>query len=122
MIGTHKQQVTWGVEGLIDRNRLTSFAHQFISEAGMTPARPGRIDDYPFNGGGGNGYTGYFPLMESFLIFDCYTDQNRTEILLSTCKPDRLQHNLLGDMISDAIGPVVSYHLYDLPTQKIGES
>lgn len=72
----------------------------------MNPARPGRIDHYPYNGGGGEGYTAFYPLMESYLIVDVYTDLHEIEILLSTCCPERLNLDALCNYLTCQLGEV----------------
>jgi hypothetical protein len=106
ILGTHKRKFVFSCSGVILQKAVNSFAKQFIKVAGMNPARPGRIDPYPFNGGGGAGYTGFFPLMESYLMIDVYTDINETEVLLSTCKPDRINIDALRNYLACQIGPV----------------
>lgn len=78
-----------------------------IANIGMTPARTGRIDEYPYRKGGGCGYTAFFPLMESYLIMDAYSDLNETEVLISTCVPDRLHPDDVTYLLSKLIGPTV---------------
>jgi hypothetical protein len=72
----------------------------------MSPARRGRIDIYPYRGGGGIGFTGFFPLKESYLIIDVYSDISEVEILLSTCKPERLDLPKLRNFLLCQIGQI----------------
>jgi S-adenosylmethionine/arginine decarboxylase-like enzyme len=85
---------------------VNEFAGEFIKLAGMTSARAGRIDKYPYNNGGGEGFTGFFPLVESYLMIDVYTDINETEILLSTCKPERINVDTLRNYLVCQVGPI----------------
>ena len=105
-LGTHKRKFVFSCGGVLSPHAVSSFCEKFIRIAGMNPARPGRIDHYPYNGGGGEGFTGFFPLMESFLIIDCYTDLNETEITLSTCKPERLNLDALKNYLTCQLGEV----------------
>lgn len=102
----HKQKFVFLCAGVLSESSAEDFAKGFIEIAGMTPARSGRIDRYPYRGGGGIGYTAFFPLMESYLIIDVYDDLNETEILLSTCKPERINLYALQTNLRCRIGLV----------------
>jgi hypothetical protein len=106
VLGSHKRKFLFSCAGVLSASDVDDFAKLFIKIAGMTPARPGRIDSYPYKGGGGEGFTGYFPLMESYLVVDVYIDLNETEVLLSTCKPDRINLNALVNCLSCRVGQV----------------
>lgn len=103
-LGTKKRKYIFTCLGVLPPQRLHNFALEFIKLAGMTPARPGRVDHYPYNGGGGQGYTGFFPLMESYLVVDAYTDMAETEILLSTCVPERINLSRLINFLECQVG------------------
>ena len=105
-LGTHKRKFMFSCSGVLSVHGVTRFAETFIKMAGMNPARPGRIDHYPYNGGGGEGFTGFYPLIESYLVIDVYTDLNETEILLSTCKPDRVNLDALRNYLTCQLGEV----------------
>ena len=81
-------------------------AKEVIRLAGMTIARQGRVDNYPFEGKGGEGYTLYQPLCESYLVIDVYTDIGETELMLSTCRPDRINLDILRDYLERYVGQV----------------
>ena len=81
-------------------------AKDLIQLAGMTIARQGRVDKYPYEGKGGEGYTLYQPLCESYLVVDVYTDLEETEILLSTCRPDRINLDALRNYLECRVGQV----------------
>lgn len=105
-LGTHKRKFLFSVCAAISPHTVQLFADTFIRMAGMTPARTGRIDYYPYKGGGGEGFTAFFPLMESYLVVDVYDDLNESEILLSTCRPDRISLESLRSYIETHIGQV----------------
>lgn len=105
-LGTYKRKFIFSCCGILPENMAEDFAKEFIQRAGMTPARRGRIDRYPYRGGGGNGWTGFFPLKESYMVIDVYEDLNETEILLSSCKPERIVLNILTAFIKVHIGQV----------------
>jgi len=107
MIGNTKKKYLFVAKGTLNEGRAFVFAREIIEAAGMTPARQGRIDPYPYLGHGGIGWTGYFPLVESYLMIDVYADYDYTEILLSTCKPERVRVSSLEELIADRIGPIV---------------
>lgn len=107
VLGSHKQKFVFSCRGIVPRDRLAQAAKTIIALIGMTAARPGRIDDYPYQNGGGAGCTGFFPLMESYLIIDSYSDLNETEILISTCVPERLKMDTVTAFLSKFIGPTV---------------
>lgn len=105
-LGTYKRKFIFSVCGILPENMAEDFAKEFISRAGMTPARKGRFDKYPYNGKGGEGFTFYQPLCESYAVIDVYTNLNETEILLSTCKPERINLDVLSMFIRCQIGHV----------------
>ncbi len=108
----NKRKFLFLCKGVVGVEVLASIIQDFIQIIGMTPARMpeifSRSDEYPFKGGGGFGLTGiwgFFPLMESYIIVDSYTDLRETEVLLSTCKPDRMCLSTATDFLSTHIGP-----------------
>jgi hypothetical protein len=107
VLGMQKKKFVFSCRGVIPRKDLPYAAKNIIAFIGMTVARDGRVDDYPFQNGGGTGYTGFFPLMESYLIMDAYSDLNETEVLVSTCAPDRLIPEALASYLSKIIGPTI---------------
>ena len=80
---------------------------KLIRLVGMTPARKGRIDRYPWRGGGGSGFTIYQPLVESYCMVDVYYDSKHTHIVLSTCKPERVDLVVVNVFLAEQIGPVI---------------
>ena len=105
-LGTHKRKFLFSVAGALSPHFVQHFADEFIKMAGMTPARKGRVDFYPYRGGGGKGFTAWFPLMESYLCIDVYDDLEETEILLSTCRPDRINLDALRNYLECRVGQV----------------
>lgn len=89
-LGMEKRKFLFQCMGVLKQDQARDVIKNFIAFIGMTPARHPRIDTYPFEEGGGEGYTGFFPLMESYIVVDVYTNLSHTEILISTCKPERL--------------------------------
>lgn len=104
-LGTHNKKFLFVCRGIIPQEDVPYVAKNIIAFITMTPARDGRIDDYPYKRGGGAGYTGWFPLMESYLVIDAYSDLNKTELLISTCKPERLNPEAVANYLSKLIGP-----------------
>lgn len=105
VLGLEKRKFLFVCQGVLDQAKISHEMNCLICFIGMTPARDCRIDEYPYKGKGGRGYTGFFPLMESYLMVDVYTDLNQTEILLSTCKPERLIPSAVTSLLSKLIGP-----------------
>lgn len=121
MLTTPKQKFVWVSQGTLPPCAMLRVALMVIQAAGMTPARRARVDRYPYGGswwrhllyllgfqqraGGGRGYTMFQPLMESYLMVDVYTDNNETEILLSTCKPERTDLNRIKQLLVKNLGP-----------------
>ena len=106
-LGTHKQKFLFSCRGVIPKQDVEYAAKSIINFIGMTAARDGRVDDYPYQNAGGTGYTGFFPLTESYLIMDAYSNLNETEILISTCVPDRMNADAVASYLSKLIGPAV---------------
>lgn len=105
-LGTFKRKFVFSCNGTLRENMAEDFAKEFISRAGMHPARKGRIDRYPYKDSGGVGWTGFFPLTESFLIIDVYDDLQEVELTLSTCKPERIDLDILTNFLRCQIGQV----------------
>lgn len=94
-------------QGWIPPSEMRRVALGLIQKIGMTPARSHPVDDYPLpNGLGGNGYTLFQPLTESYLVADVYYDRNETELLISTCMPERLVLGTVESYLEEQIGPV----------------
>lgn len=104
-LGTHKKKYVFVSRGTLGPDDMIAIALQIVKACGMTPAREPRVDTYPYQGGGGHGYTLYQPLMESYLIADVYSDLNETEVLISTCKPKRMRPQAVMQIMNDQIGP-----------------
>ncbi len=102
-----KKKFVYRCQGILDPKAMRRLARKLIAFIGMSPARRGRIDPYPYRGGGGNGWTGFFPLMESYIMIDVYTQVNETEILISTCKPERVVNEAVKSFLSKEIGSVM---------------
>lgn len=105
-LGTQKAKIVFVCQGWVNPEEMQSIVLQVIQAAGMTPARGPRVDIYPYLGRGGYGYTLYQPLMESYLIADIYSLVNETEVLISTCKPDRMDKVTITKILAREIGPV----------------
>jgi hypothetical protein len=123
-LGTDRAKFVFVCQGIVPRWKIRRIALNIIKFVGMTPARRGRIDAYPYepciykritnwfvgwkSGGGGRGYSGFFPLVESWLLWDDYQDVadiGETEITISTCKPERLDPVAVCALLSKEIGP-----------------
>ncbi len=107
VLGTCKKKFEYSCQGVLSPKAMWEAVQKIIVLARMTPARKGRLDRYPFNGGGGKGFTIYQPLTESWCIADVYRDLNRSDIELSTCKPERIDEPALIAFLSKEIGPVI---------------
>ena len=123
VLGATRMKFVFVSQGTVPRGQIRRVARNVINFVGMTPARRGRIDGYPYesrlwrricnwftgfpSGGGGVGYSGFFPLMESWLLWDDYRNLEReeTEITISTCKPERLDPIAVCALLSKEIGP-----------------
>lgn len=105
ILGMEKRKFLFLSKGVLSIESISHVINNLIRFIGMTPARKARIDKYPYHGGGGEGYTGFFPLKESYIIVDAYSDLNHTEILLSTCKPDRLMAGAVVSFLDKEVGP-----------------
>ncbi len=103
-LGTEKRKFLFLCKGVVSIDNIVSRINAFIFHIGMTPAREPRIDEYPYKNMGGIGYTGFFPLTESYVMVDVYIELDQTEILLSTCKPDRLDVSSVLDFLTKQIG------------------
>lgn len=106
-LGQEKLVYGWTCQGAPGPREGYRVALQIVASAGMTSARRARIDRYPYNGGGGRGYTLYQPLMESYLVIDVYSEIEETKITLATCMPERLHPDIVKDLLSRLIGQVI---------------
>ena len=122
--GNTRMKFVFVSQGTVPRRQIRRVARNVINFVGMTPARRGRIDGYPYesrlwrkiwnwfsgfkSGTGGNGYSGFFPLTESWLLWDDYRnigELGETEITISTSKPERLIPEAVCALLSKEIGP-----------------
>jgi hypothetical protein len=105
----NKQKFIFNSEGFVLPADARKLLVKLVRSIGMRPARNHPIDDYPYDcgegPGGGNGYTLYQPLIESYAIMDVYYDRNETEVLISTCMPERLTVDAVKSFLSREIGP-----------------
>lgn len=127
ILGSQKEKFRFTCRGQLPKRFGRTLASRLIFLAGMTPARRGRIDHYPYepnfwkrfwnalirriSGRGGKGWTGFFPLMESYLIIDVYDDINEVEMLFSTCHPERFNMPKMVNYLNCKIGPTTGERL-----------
>ena len=64
-------------------NRYTSVICEKI---GMTLAHKASLYQYPLNGKGGNGFTFFFPITESFITWDTWNDFGGAYLVIASCK------------------------------------
>jgi len=105
ILGMEKRKFLLVCNKAISIHNINELGVYLINFIGMTPARKARVDKYPYKGKGGIGYTAFFPLTESYIVFDVYTELNQTEILLSTCKPDIIHSGALLQFLNREFGP-----------------
>jgi hypothetical protein len=103
-LGDNKAKFLFTCQGWVPPAEMRALAIKLVELIGMTPARSHPLDDYPYRGGGGDGYTLFQPLMESYLVVDVYYDLNETELLISTCMPDRLEVDVVKSFLDERIG------------------
>jgi hypothetical protein len=102
-----KQKFIYRCQGVLGPKAMLQVALNLIAFIGMTPARRGRVDRYPYQGGGGKGFTLFQPLKESYLVIDVYDNVNESEVLISTCKPERLHDESVKSFLAKEIGPII---------------
>lgn len=110
-LGDNKEKFLFTCQGFQLPTDMRRVATNLVNFIGMTPARNHPVDDYPFNDGGGYGFTLFQPLIESYLVIDVYYDQNETEILISTCKPELLLVDTVISFLGKEIGPATGGRL-----------
>lgn len=104
-LGDNKTKFLFRCRGWVAPDMAHSLLRKLIAFIGMNPARKHPVDHYPFNGGGGEGFTLYFPLIQSYTVMDVYYDLNETELLISTCMPERLEVGAVIAFLGKEIGP-----------------
>lgn len=108
-LGDQKAKFLFTCEGFLVPRDMRTTALDLVKSIGMRPARRHPVDDYPYDdgqgNGGGYGFTLFQPLMESYLVIDVYYDRSETEILISTCMPDRLNVDEVVEFLTTRIGP-----------------
>lgn len=104
ILGMEKRKFLFLCYGKLSIEDASHVIINLIRFIGMTPAREPRFDIYPYKGRGGIGYTGFFPLMESYILVDVYTELNQIEILLSTCKPNQTMPCCIVSFLEKEIG------------------
>jgi hypothetical protein len=106
-----KQVGHWSCAGVLPVEEMKGVLLQVIAFVGMTPARGPRVDWYPFEGKGGQGYTLYQPLTESFITADVYEKNlegkpvNQTEIILASCRG--YDPVAVGALLRKLVGPLI---------------
>ena len=55
ILGAHKEKFLFTCQGTVPPDQMRKVATKVIRFAGMTPAREHPVDDYPYQGGGGEG-------------------------------------------------------------------
>ena len=104
-LGDNKTKFLFRCQGFPVPDVARGILRKLIKFIGMTPARDHLADNYPFKGRGGEGFTLFQPLMESYAVMDVYYDTNETELLISTCMPDRLKVGAVIAFLGKEIGP-----------------
>ena len=112
ILGTRKQIGGWTCQGTPPSMEIEEIALAIIKLIGMNPARGGRLDEYPYHGLGGVGYTFYQPLTDSYIVFDVYSEIDETKVVLASCKP--YNHQGVGILLRKLIGPLVQQGSFSL--------
>lgn len=111
-LGVRKQIGGWTCQGTPPSIEIENIAVSVIKLVGMSPARGGRLDEYPYNGLGGVGYTFYQPLTDSYIIFDVYLEIGETKVVLASCKS--FNHQDVGILLRKLIGPLIQQGSFSL--------
>lgn len=69
-----------------DENVCFKLVDQIIENIGMTKAPGCSAYKYPVNGKGGNGYTFFQPMTESFVCVDAWPDFGGAYLVIASCK------------------------------------
>ena len=104
-LGDNKTKFLFRCQGWVAPDMARGVLRKLVHFIGMTPARDHPIDHYPFEGGGGEGFSLFQPLKESYAVMDVYYDTNESELLISTCMPDRLKVGAVIAFLGKEIGP-----------------
>lgn len=108
-LGENKEKYLFTCRGWLPPAEMRRVLLQLIELIGMRKARSHPHDDYPYDDGevvgGGDGFTLYQPLMESYAVVDVYYDSHESEVLVSTCKPERLAVDKVINFLSRKVGP-----------------
>jgi hypothetical protein len=74
------------IKGELTQERCDALVEGIIAAVGLQ-CIPGRIlYKYPYDGGGGNGFTMIQPITESFVAIDQWEDHNGGYLILCSCK------------------------------------
>jgi hypothetical protein len=112
-LGDNKAKFLFICQGWLPPAETRRVVLGLIRLVGMTPARSHPVDDYPLpDGTGGDGFSLFQPLVESYAVADVYYDRNETEILISTCKPERLGVDEVISFLGKELGPASGGRLY----------
>jgi hypothetical protein len=84
-LGEHLDVVVMSVVGNVGEGVGKKFVEDLVEAIGMTPAPGCSLCRYPVDNKGGNGYTLFQPITESFIAFDSWPDLKGAYLVICSC-------------------------------------
>ena len=85
--GSELNICSFSVRGKIGKGDVVHLSDEIIKAIKMTPMPGALLCSYPFDSKGGNGFTFFQALTESFLAVDAWDDLCGAYIFIASCNP-----------------------------------
>jgi hypothetical protein len=79
--------IALSLKGVISQEDILKLSNAIIKTIGMTSMPGALLCTYPFDSKGGNGFTFFQALTESFMAFDVWDDFHGAYLFIASCKP-----------------------------------
>jgi hypothetical protein len=84
--GEHINVASFSLRGKISKEDVIKITEDLIKTIGMTPMPGALLCSYPFDSKGGNGFTFFQALTESFMAIDVWDDFEGAYLFIASCK------------------------------------
>jgi len=90
---------SFSLKGQITKEVVLKLVEALIKSVGMTPMPGALLCSYPFDSKGGNGFTFFQALTESFIAVDVWDDFHGAYLFIASCKS--FDKNKVEDTLAD---------------------
>lgn len=85
--GSEINLVALSVKGNLTEKAVSELTERIINRIGMNTAYPAMTYRYPLAGKGGNGFTFFQTITQSFICWDVYPDIGGGYVVICSCEP-----------------------------------